>query len=630
MFFGKRFHGLFFNALIALVLISIVPVLIIGFHLIRVENYVLQNEVLQKQQLVANRLSGLITVSLASKQQILAEFGDLHTNFGDRSIVTALDLNYLRRRSPSLLYLAVLAPNGKALFSAGTLPAEGYAAFKPAVLRLALHGEDFVSPVIYEKEDMFVWMAVPIHSDVDNSQIVGALVAAVSLRELGRTLQQAYPLDINVIIASAQGRIISYNGAAGGLAVKPDPVVADKAAQLANLLGQKESASVLLQDKSRLLVTRADVPPLNWTIYLDQPANLAVRRFMESSLRSWGDVLLVLGMVLVFVVLVSYVVIIPITRPLERLRTAAVKMRESDDYIVKKEDLEIPHNEIGDLAEVFAEMSEGLHTRREEVMRTHRKLEGMNQELEKRVEERTRELKEANRELVKTERLAAIGQMASIISHEIRNPLAVISNATRLIKMLLRAPEPKVDKQIHIIEQEIKQANSIINEVLSYARTREMMLSMIDVNSYLQDILSAYPPENGLSVVEDFDEESVRVKIDAEEMKQALRNIISNAIEVMPNGGTLRVGTRVGRKLVCIFVSDTGPGITEEVRRKMFAPFFTTKARGTGLGLAVVSKAIARHKGKLFIKSEEGKGTTFQIYLKIYKKAGDTNYGTAS
>ena len=327
---------------------------------------------------------------------------------------------------------------------------------------------------------------------------------------------------------------------------------------------------------------------------------------------------------------VSYWVIVPITRPLERLRRAALALRENADVVFTKNDLEIPNNEIGELATVFLETVEALHVRRQEVLSAQRQLAQVNQRLEKRVEERTRELKQATGELVKAERLAAIGQMASIISHEIRNPLAVISNATRLIKMLVTSPDPKLAKQFGIIEAEIKQANSIISEVLGYARSRELILSTIDVNSYLRDILNSYPISRQITLQMDLESETVRIKIDAEEIKQALRNVISNAVEAMANGGTLTVGTRVGRRAVCIFVQDTGPGLSEEVRRKMFAPFFTTKARGTGLGLAVVGKAIARHKGKLFIKSELGKGTCFQIYLKIYKKTGDTNYGEAS
>ena len=368
----------------------------------------------------------------------------------------------------------------------------------------------------------------------------------------------------------------------------------------------------------------------DWTVYVDQPSNVGTQLFVESTVNSFVDILVLFVVMLLFVLVVSYWVIKPITRPLERLREAAVKQREKEDFVVRAQDVEIPHNEIGELAEAFVAMSGALHERRQELIRTQTELSQSNQILEKRVEERTQELKATSKELVKAERLAAIGQMASIISHEIRNPLAVISNATRLIKMLVTSPDPKVSKQFGIIEVEIKQANSIISEVLGYARSRDLILSAIDLNSYLRELLLSYPFIPGITLKEELDPESVRIKVDAEEIKQAIRNIVSNAIEAMPNGGQLTVGTKVGHRVVCIYIADQGPGITEEVRHKMFAPFFTTKARGTGLGLAVVGKAISRHKGKLFIHSEPGKGTCFQIYLKIYRKHGDTNYGEAS
>ena len=331
-----------------------------------------------------------------------------------------------------------------------------------------------------------------------------------------------------------------------------------------------------------------------------------------------------------FVLIVSYLVIRPITRPLGRLREAAVKLRDETDVIIEKEDIEIPSNEIGELASVFVEMSHVLRNRQQDLLRAREELAQNNQELEKRVEERTRELREKTRELVKTERLAAIGQMASIISHEIRNPLAVISNATHLIKMLVRTPDPKLTKQFGIIEAEIRQANSIISEVLGYARSRELMLSAIDLNSYLKEILLSYPMPVGISVKEELEPESVRIKVDGEEIKQAIRNIIANAVEAMGGEGILTVRTRVGKKMVGIYISDTGPGIGEDIRPKIFAPFFTTKARGTGLGLAVVGKAMMRHKGKLFIVSEKGKGTCFLLYFKIYRREGDTVYGEES
>ena len=196
-----------------------------------------------------------------------------------------------------------------------------------------------------------------------------------------------------------------------------------------------------------------------------------------------------------------------------------------------------------------------------------------------------------------------------------------------MIKTIEPPTEPKIIKQFSIIEAEIKQANSIISEVLGYARSRDLMLSIIDLNSYIHEIVASFPVSSEVRMIEELDPENARLKIDAEEIKQAVRNVISNACEAVQGAGQIRIGTQVGKKAVCIYVEDNGPGINAELKEKIFSAFFTTKARGTGLGLAVVRKAVTRHKGKLFIHSEEGKGTCFAMYFRIYKKTGDTKYG---
>ena len=628
----KRLNGLFAKAVLVLIFISIVPVLIIGYHVMGVDSRVLKNEILQKQQTVATRLASVARAHISRKAQLFSTFVDLHTDFGGHNFINEQDLRYLLMRNPSIFYLAVLSPQGKQLFSTGK-PASSvnYQKLLPEVLRAGVqNGQEYISNVYQMPGGLFVLMAFPVRQHLDAKQVSGILVAEMNLQEMGASLSQAYPLDMNAIIASDEGEIISYNGAPDGLAQQPQPEMTEKVLAINKQLGYSRSGEVELPNGERVLVAVANLSLPGWKVYVDQPANVAAQLFVESTFHSFWDVLVLLLAVLAFVLVVSYWVIKPITRPLERLRKAAIKQRENDDFVVRKEDVEIPNNEIGELATAFVDMSAALHTRRQELIRAQAELAQVNQALEKRVEEHTRELKNASSELVKAERLAAIGQMASIISHEIRNPLAVISNATRLIKMLVTSPDPKLTKQFGIIDAEIKQANSIISEVLGYARTRDLMLTTVDLNSYLREILLSYPFIPGITLKEELDPESVRIKVDAEEIKQALRNVISNAIEAMPNGGTLTVGTKVGRRLVCIYIADQGPGITEEVRHKMFAPFFTTKARGTGLGLAVVGKAISRHKGKLFITSEPGKGSCFQIYLKIYRKPGDTNYGEAS
>lgn len=626
----KKFRGLFFKAVFVLSLISAVLACVIGFHVVRVDSRILQNEVLQKEDAAARRLAAAAVSQLSRASQLFSVFTDLHTDLGGHEFLNQEDLDYLRRREPSIFYLAVLDPRGQKLFSSGEPAASfSYSSVYPAILDTCVKkGNDYVGHVYrLDKNNLFILLAFPVRQHLYDKEVQGVLLAEMDLQDMGQTLSQAYPLDMEAMLVSAEGEIISYNGAPDGLATDVPTEMREKLQDIANQLNGESAGEVKLSNGKKILVASAELPLAGWTVYVDQPANLASQLFLKGTLNSSWDVLvIVLGMML-FVVGVSYLVIIPITRPLERLRAAAGRLRDQDDAVIQPSDLEIPHNEIGEVAQTVVQMAQGLQARRAEILNAQRQLSLVNQELEKRVEERTHELKEATSELVKTERLAAIGQMASIISHEIRNPLAVISNATRLLKVLVTAPGPKVAKQFSIIDAEIKQANSIISEVLGYARTRELMLSTIEVNSYLREILLSQPVTTGLTVKEAIDPESVRIKVDAEEIKQALRNIIANAVEAMQGSGTLTVGTRVGRRAVCIFVADTGTGITEDVRRKMFAPFFTTKARGTGLGLAVVGKAITRHKGKLFIKSELGKGSCFQIYLKIYRKAGDTNYG---
>jgi len=225
---------------------------------------------------------------------------------------------------------------------------------------------------------------------------------------------------------------------------------------------------------------------------------------------------------------------------------------------------------------------------------------------------------------VKKERLAAIGQMSSVVSHEIRNPLAVINNSAYFIKAKLGAlgpVDPKIEKHISIIESEIQQANGIINEILGFARTRELMLKPVKINDYLEDIMTAYPFPEIVKVTKLYAPENPWVNIDAEEMKQAVRNLIGNALEVMPEGGALTVESLLTGEFVRLSVSDTGAGIPPEVIEKIFAPFFTTKARGTGLGLAVVKKAIDRHKGRVEIESTVGTGTTFRLFIPLYTES---------
>lgn len=357
-----------------------------------------------------------------------------------------------------------------------------------------------------------------------------------------------------------------------------------------------------------------------WLIYTYDSAAKVEGGLLSLYKRFYKEILIILTIVLLFALFMSIYVSGVMVTPLDTMTKAFKKIEQGKADQLP--DLPFPDNEIGALSLAFAKMIDSLKIRFDELRQEREDLEELNQSLQIRVGSRTKELKTALNELIKKERLAAIGQMASIVSHEIKNPLAVIKNAVYLVKARLGdGADVKIAKNFKVIDDEINQANSIIEEILGYARTREQILTTIDLSLYAREILSSYPIPQNIQLTTYFYTEDLPVTIDAEEMKQALRNVIANAIEVMPEGGMLVVKTKLlkdGR--ASLSITDSGPGIPEELQEQIFTPFFTTKARGTGLGLAVVKKVCARNKVEFKLKSEVGKGTKMSFIFKLADK----------
>ncbi len=354
-----------------------------------------------------------------------------------------------------------------------------------------------------------------------------------------------------------------------------------------------------------------------WLIYTYFPLNKVEGNLFDIYSKFSKEIISIVVITLIFALLISFYISSIMVEPLNVMANAFNKMEEGKADEVQ--DLPFPNNEIGALSLAFAKMIDSLKIRFEELEQEREDLAGLNQSLQIRVGSRTKELRTALNELIKKERLAAIGQMASVVSHEIKNPLAVIKNAVYLLKARLgNNIDVKMSKNFKVIEEEINQANGIIEEILGYARTREQILTTIDLSLYAREILSSYPIPKNVQLTTYFYTDDLPVTIDSEEMKQALRNVIANAIEVMQKGGMLVVKTKLlkdGR--ASLSITDSGPGIPASLQEKIFTPFFTTKARGTGLGLAVVKKVCVRNKVDFKLKSEEGKGTKITFIFSI-------------
>ncbi len=239
-------------------------------------------------------------------------------------------------------------------------------------------------------------------------------------------------------------------------------------------------------------------------------------------------------------------------------------------------------------------------------------LELNNQKLENLVEERTKQLRDA-------ERMATIGEIAGMVGHDIRNPLQAIVSELFLARQTM-ADAPKTIgssealESIDLIQEQVDYINKIVSDLQDYAKPLNPEYSMVNLSDLIVSIFETIPVHDKFKVKIDI-QGTIKFKTDPTFIKRALTNLANNAIQAMPEGGELGLTAQKHETRVIITVSDTGQGIPEHVKANLFKPFVTTKAKGQGLGLAVVKRLVEGLNGKVIFESEEGKGTKFTIEL---------------
>ena len=250
-----------------------------------------------------------------------------------------------------------------------------------------------------------------------------------------------------------------------------------------------------------------------------------------------------------------------------------------------------------------------VHKQAEETIRK------LNDELETKVQERTKQLLEAQEEIVRKEKLAVLGQVAGSVGHELRNPLGVMNNAVYFLQTVLTDADDRVKEYLNIIKSEIASSERIVSDLLDSVRTKPPHPEIVGVAALVDQTLRKCTIPPSVTMKLDIAETLPPLWGDAMQIHQVLRNLISNGVEAMPEGGMLEIRAVADEtaKNVAISVRDSGTGMTTEQLRKLFQPLYTTKARGIGLGLVVVKNLTQANGGTVEVRSEAGKGSLFLV-----------------
>ena len=307
-----------------------------------------------------------------------------------------------------------------------------------------------------------------------------------------------------------------------------------------------------------------------------------------------------------------------VNRPVKSLLTQTKRIAKGDlDASVQN----ITRDEMGELSEAFNQMTASLKSARIE-------LEEWGKNLEAKVEERTLAIKQIQNQLIRSEKLVSLGRLVAGITHEINNPLTGI-----LMFANLTSDSPKLDpslkSDVDVIINEAQRCAKIVKGLLDFSRESIPQKKPTSLNKVMDATLTLIGRQSSfhnIEIVRDYQPDLPLILIDENQIEQVFINMLLNASQSMPSGGSIHIKTYTeNEEYACLKITDTGAGISEENLEKIFDPFFTTKTdKGMGLGLSVSYGIIERHGGTIEVQSKVNEGATFTIKLPLSPKGRET------
>jgi signal transduction histidine kinase len=218
-------------------------------------------------------------------------------------------------------------------------------------------------------------------------------------------------------------------------------------------------------------------------------------------------------------------------------------------------------------------------------------------------------------------KLAALGRLTSGVAHEVKNPLNAMMIHLELLREKLDTSPSEVQQSLEVIGSEIRRLDRVVQGFLRFMRPQELAFKTLDVNALLASVAALLDAEwrsHGVHFASETDPSLPAINADEELLRQAFLNILQNACQAMPNGGTITIRTeRESRELIRVSIADEGEGVLAEDVEKIFKLYYTTKANGSGIGLSLVYRIVQMHDGAIEVRSEVGRGTTMTVRLPV-------------
>ena len=593
MFPNRLREGLWPRLLVSHIALATIPVLIVGLLLLATARRSIEDTVADGNLEVARRASNEIRLYIEQARRVIDLAAD---NMG---MIDATDAEYQKLidnlviRQDFLSELAVLDLAGREL---STTRLEGPLATRTD-LELPAGEATAISPVFISGDGLpAVTIAVPVWR-LDEHR--GYLAAQVNLKDmwdlvdniqLGEGQAEGFG---NAYVVTGTGRLIAHPERER--VYRQDDLAASPVGRALN--AQRSGTLVYAGPPGEMVAAFATVEPLGWKVVIEQPAARAFARSQDMILGI--SVLMVISAAVAS--LIGILVVRKIVRPIHELvRGAQLFARGRLTHTIETSG----HGELTTLAREFNQMA--------------------------------RELLEKERRLKQAERLATLSKFATILSHEIRNPLNSMIINLRILKRDLERKNGDARNQGGHYEKvisEIWRIDSLVENFLTYARPPELAPFPHDINAVLDEVIATHQGtarERGVSMVARFPDEELMVSVDINQIKQVFLNVMLNALDAMEDGGTLtisteRVSSRPGSDLTLdtfkedahieVKFADTGGGIEPGRLERVFEVYYTSKSTGTGLGLPIARQIVEKHGGRITAESEPGAGTTFILSL---------------